>query len=874
MTAALFALTKIQPPRERRSRLQRPALEARLDAALAAHRVLLVQAPAGYGKTSALAALLARLGQGTVSAWVSLDADDDAQRLFACLVAALEPADLPWRSDPEALVAQIGQEGGLSRALAEMLNALAGTEGRHGVILLEDLHRVTDGSALALVEGLVERLPSPWSVVLSSRTAPALPLARWRAAGELAEVGPERLAFTAAETQAWFDAEADPALRARAAELHERTQGWPAGLRLCLSALPASLGGGTGRIDRHLFDYLAAEVLEQMPQDLQRFLLRCAVLPELTVARCAAVSGDRHAARWIDEIERRGLFVTALEAQEPTLVLHDLLRDALQERLRRLHPEEWPVLLQRAAAGEPDPVRRIGYRLRADDWDAAEQALAEAAPELMVRGAAAELQRLALHFPEDWRQASARLLRLQGMGAFMNWQWEEGAARLAAAVAAAQRAGDTPERQRAMAYLANVLYPLGRNEEAEALIAGLAAEALPPDVQRVALMAECSQCLRRGEHDRLPALYARMLDALDGETDLFAWWECLPAVNWSTLPGMRALIQRYLRGLQLPLASRELPLRAEAQVHAAFAALWSGEVSTALALADEAEADARWLAGGPELQVSIDLFRVIEAAMHGDRDRLERRLDTMRDREAGAPPERRRQWEQQIAAYGLRLGDCIGPDAEALRRWSARLKDDPLQDPSVTGPRADAVRARWAAAQGRWAEAAERFAALLPMLPTMDTMAQAVELRLRAAHALQRAGRVDEAAAAAVPALERLRTQGDRGMALLCGPSLLQALQSLRLPSALAEELAATTQLALGLRRPETSAPADAVLPGALSEREAEVLRCLAAGDSNKLIARALDISPHTVKRHVANILDKLGLASRGQAAAWWRERV
>ncbi|MCR2651015.1 hypothetical protein NSP17_24215, partial [Salmonella enterica] len=96
---------------------------------------------------------------------------------------------------------------------------------------------------------------------------------------------------------------------------------------------------------------------DEMPQPLHDFLLRCAVLPELTAARSAAVSGDRRAAEWLDEIERQGLFVTALDAHERTLVLHDLFRDALLARLAQRLPGELPELLRRAAAGETDALR-------------------------------------------------------------------------------------------------------------------------------------------------------------------------------------------------------------------------------------------------------------------------------------------------------------------------------------------------------------------------------------------------------------------------------------------------------------------------------------------------------------------------------------
>src|SRR5512143_3172767 len=98
--------------------------------------------------------------------------------------------------------------------------------------------------------------------------------------------------------------------------------------------------------------------MDDMPAELHDFLVRSSVLPVLPAAAAAAVTGDPHAAQRLDEIERRGLFVTALDTQERTLVLHDLFRDALEDRLRRRFPTELATLLKRAAAVESDPVRR------------------------------------------------------------------------------------------------------------------------------------------------------------------------------------------------------------------------------------------------------------------------------------------------------------------------------------------------------------------------------------------------------------------------------------------------------------------------------------------------------------------------------------
>jgi len=239
----------------------------------------------------------------------------------------------------------------------------------------------------------------------------------------------------------------------------------------------------------------------------------------------------------------------------------------------------------------------------------------------------------------------------------------------------------------------------------------------------------------------------------------------------------------------------------------------------------------------------------------------------------------------------VRMTDVLGGDAETLRRWAGHLLERPLEDDSSRNTRSVAVRARYAAAQGRWADAATGFDALLPKANNMDVNGQGIELHLRCAHARLRCGRLIDAAQAAAPALQRMRDEDERGHALMCGTAVLDALAAAdwgpHLAAEWQDELRASAALATALRQPTGSrasssreaapepAPAE-VVGGAviLSSREREVLERIAAGDSNKVIARTLDISPHTVKRHVANILDKLDLTSRGQAGAWLRENA
>lgn len=888
--------TKIQPPRLRSTRIARPALEAALRAALQQRRVVLLVAPAGFGKTAALVGALEQLGPGHVAGWVALDEDDDTPRLFEALAAALEPADLPWRTAPDALAAQVGDErDGTRRALAELVNALAGSDAPHGVLVLDDLHRVQSPQLLAFLDALLERLPPQWTLVLASRVEPPLALARWRVADELAEFGEAALRFSADEAAALVASEPAVAAGPGAAALIERTRGWPAGLRLCLAALrqrPAlaaalSEHGRAPLVDRALFDYLAAEVLDDMPIGLHDFLLRCSVLPSLTATRAAAVSGDARSAVWLDEIERRGLFVSAVEDQERgaerTLVLHDLFRDALDDRLRRRLPDELPRLLQRAAASEPDPVRRVGYLLRARDWRAAEAVLAGLAPELLISGHGAELLRLAGQFPDDWRAASPRVLRLRALARVQRWEWDAAAADLRDAVRCARAHGDEEQQRIAQACLLTVLPELGRHDEEAAIAAELRGCDLPTEARLQFVIGECSRRFLAGDLAALPGLFAEVVERLEPIESLQTWWENAPPMSWSTLRGMRPLIERYCAGLLQRLGERELPLRALLHSQRAWVLLWGGQVDAALEAVARAEGDARWLAAAADVQANVRVLRLLVEAMQGHADAVRAGLEELLRGEQGSA-ERRRVWTYQVAIFGLRLTEVLGPDPDGLRRWTELMAAHAPERAPEGGGSPSLAPARLAAAQGRWEEAAQRFAAALPNAPRLDQMGQAVELHLRAAHALQRAGRRAEAAAALQPALERMSGEGELGHALMAGPAVLAELASadwsgaldapgratLAQAAALAARLRGAADVSAAVARPAACGAGDDLL----SEREREVLERIAAGDSNKLIARALDISPHTVKRHVANILDKLALASRGQAAAWWRTQV
>ncbi|HSI58543.1 MAG TPA: LuxR C-terminal-related transcriptional regulator, partial [Ideonella sp.] len=271
------------------------------------------------------------------------------------------------------LLAAQGHQPTHRPALAWALqNALAAAPVPRGVIVIDDAHRIADPAAFAFLDALLERLPSHWSLLLASRQAPPLALARLRALGELAELQPAELQFSPAETQALARIRAPGWPDAAVQHLHERTQGWPAGISLALAQAPSArahepagplpvpgripeCGARSYTSDRAVFDYLYSEVLAGLPAALRDFLLRCAALSEWSTDACADVSGRHDAAEWLDDIERRGLFVTAAgpdASGAPVLRPHAVFLDGLRAAAQRECAADWPALQQRASHWE------------------------------------------------------------------------------------------------------------------------------------------------------------------------------------------------------------------------------------------------------------------------------------------------------------------------------------------------------------------------------------------------------------------------------------------------------------------------------------------------------------------------------------------
>jgi LuxR family maltose regulon positive regulatory protein len=867
-----FALTKIQPPRARPDTVPRAALEQRLGQALDGARLVLLSAPAGFGKTTALTRQLLLHGSGCAPAWITVDEQDDLVRFVACLVAALEPYDVPWRRSPAALLASADASAAAVRAIAsEILNALAATEVAKGLIVIDDAHRLADPAVLALLEALIERLPARWTMAIASRFDPALPLARWRARGELAEFRLADLRFEPDEVEALVRRAGG---HAPATELLQRTEGWAAGLRLSLSACAtARLAGATTQ--RHVFEYLASEVLDQMPAPLRRFLLRCSVLPELSAGRCAAVSGDARAAQWLEEIERRGLFVTVLDEMPLTLRLHDLFRDFLQDRLQRDPGEDLPALLVRAAAGEQDPARQIDLLLRAGDPAAAQRALAVATPTLLLEGASAQALHLIDRFPPALREASPLLAFVRGLCAWPRFEWATMQEAMARAGGGFERLGLPGQTQQARAFESVALTALGRLDAAAQRLAQVRALPMERDTAALVELMSYWQAGARGPA-AAPALHLqRMVDLLAGGAPPQVWYRCIPHFLFVGRPGMRAPMERFARLALDSAGESHQPLRASAQCLQAWLLLWQGRADDAEALIRLVQDDDRWLGQPRNLRITILAFLAALHTLRADRDAFRAAAREMLadvDRDA----ERRATWRgvylYHVGRLAVAQDDWAFAD-EVLQALAATPSD--REWPLMRGARA-ALAAERALRDGDAALARERLEPVLAMAADHDMLNTEAAIRVALARALGRLGEPARAAAVLAPAIEQAAASGEAMPLLIAGPAALAELARSQGPGDTAAQLARWAADAAALRRAPASGLGVAQRPAqaALTEREREVLEHIAAGDSNKLIARALDLSPHTVKRHVANLLDKIGVATRGQAAAWHRDHA
>ena len=363
--------------------------------ASAATPVVTISGPAGYGKTMLAAEWAKRDRRPFV--WLSIDHNDNDPTVLLTYLAVgldrVEPLD-PW------VLGVLASRGvSISHTVLPRLGAALASKALPVVVVLDDVHLLHDQQGPDAVAVLVDHLPPGSQLVVISRGEPPLPLARWRAEGRLAELGPGELAMSPVEAGSLLSAVRVELPDAEVAELTRRTEGWPVALYLAalsIKAQPAGNGVGLSGRERFLVDYLQSALLSCLSPTEVQFLTRTAVLDRLSGPLCDAVLGTTGSAEMLEALERSNLLVVPLDRQRDWYRYHPLFRELLRGELERHEPELVGELTLRAARwcqrhGLVEDA--IGYAMDGGDADLVAQGVEQAVISVYRSGRLATVQR-------------------------------------------------------------------------------------------------------------------------------------------------------------------------------------------------------------------------------------------------------------------------------------------------------------------------------------------------------------------------------------------------------------------------------------------------------------------------------------------------
>jgi LuxR family maltose regulon positive regulatory protein len=370
---SVIAATKLEMPPRREGLVSRGALVSLL--AGAEHtRLTMLSAPAGSGKTTLLQQWrLAAADQPF--AWLSLEpSDDDPVRFWTCVIEALRV--VAPRIGVRAEGALRSPRTSLEEVVVPLLvNELIELPGRV-VLVLDDLHSVADEEIHRSLVAFVERLPATVHLAVATRADPPWPmLPRLRARDQLVELRSGQMRFSEAEAGSYLAALGLELTADRVAEIQQRTEGWAAGVQLAglsLRAYPASedFVGALAGDSREIGDYLASEVLDRVAPQERRFLLQTSILDRMSGALCDAVIGADRSAAQLADLDRRNLFVVALDSRRRWYRYHPLFAELLRSRLDAEEPGTAVELHGRAAAWlarDGQIAEAIGHAIAAGD---------------------------------------------------------------------------------------------------------------------------------------------------------------------------------------------------------------------------------------------------------------------------------------------------------------------------------------------------------------------------------------------------------------------------------------------------------------------------------------------------------------------------
>ena len=823
-------------------------------------------------------------------AWLTLDEEDNDPALFlAYLIAALQRLNPACGTIAQTILSNPGI--GMRQVIGVLINDVLETLPDPFVLILDDLHLITEPAVFVALDYLLERLPPQMHLAVGTRHDPPLTLARLRARGQVAELRLADLRFTLDETTQFLNEKLRLDLSpADLAVLHDRTEGWPAGLRLLAGSLEriSTPAGRTAFIqdlaqtDRYVFDFLAEEVLDRQTPQMRTFLLETSILSELTPARCQAVTGRSDAGAILEDLYRRNLFLITVSPlpspisnlQYPIYRYHALFAEFLRQRLVQEMPERVHDLHRRAAETQTDPHRAVRHYLAAEMWEQAAQAIEQVGFALLQRGL--------LDTPSGWihalpipiRDAHPHLTRLLGACAFWKGDFPTAQPLLERTVEGFQAIGDEAGVGESLADLAISAFLQSDFGRAGALIERALAYPVPPHSRAQLLMSRTWLRLFGGDAARAAAdLEAAVALAETGKPEVLLMLAFNLKLQLAALPGGLECLERFCHLAAAHLGEPISPLRAAVEELVSFAHFWRGRLEEAIHVGESALAINEQLGGYPFVGIDAAATVALALVARGDYAAADRFFDRMLRQARQMPLSQaglagalwlvgRARWLQACTepSRSSRLEEARQIYAQmCAAEHPAELLDAPASRLKMQGLLELADR-RYVSAKRILRQAV----ALEQKMPTATVLGGSAHLLL--AHLYLVWGRPEEALAELAPVLVECEQHGTPGRVLLEGAAAVPLLR-LAAERGVHAVFAAYLLDLLGAG----AEPRPVLVPDTgetLTPREVEILRLIVAGASNRAIAERLVITEGTVKGHIHHIFCKLDVTSRTEAAA------
>lgn len=889
--AALSA--KLAAPLSTGDAIERADLSQRVLAAPSA-RVVLLRAPAGFGKTTLMLEVRRRLEASAIpTAWLTLDpADNDVGRFLYAIQAALTPLI-------SGLSNAVCDAAGPDEVALGLIDAIAAHQTPFA-LFLDDFETVQGAAVLGLVRELISHLPAGARIVIGSRNVPELGLGRLRAHGRLVEVEPSHLRFTVEEADFYLRDRRQLALsHDDVVRLHRSTEGWVAALWLASVSLenrqdPRQFIAGFTGANTAIVEYLLEDVLSRQNERTRRFLLRTSIVADLIPTLCDRLCDATDSRDVLSRLEREHLFLIPVHGNSPRWRYHSMFGEFLRMQLKQQHPDEAPALHRAAAKWylEQDrPVAAIEHRLAAGDVDEVLPLLARHAEQLLNQGRVRLLARwldplLERDLLRDWP-----MLQIIHAWAVLLGRGPRAAAPLLERLDRQERPGRVMDaHRRALRLLFLVL--LDRTEEARGLAATLVRE-VPSRVSFVRRFAEVSlanlamisgeyqealklaDVVRSHEPNNASGMMLALSEAAEGAVDLTqgrlrkATAHLRLAVRAGTDEVSGATNGNALAGVLLAEALYEANQLAQAErlLTVYIPLIRAVGIPDQLIIAHTIMARIAWRSGDQDRAQQL----LAELELAGHRENLGRVV-------ASARLERAR----MLTVQGR---------VDLARREIDRCADTALWDRiNRLSLRANEVEtyelgeARCAVRGPQPASAISCLRSELDAAERTQRARRALTLRLILAEAHYRACQPNKAMRILSKAVCFAAAEGYQTALQDEGPLLLDMLRELRgRPEVLGTGAPTSADVLLFLEAvlgepnptPSASPTREAVPPNALTSgptpltrKELKLLALAADGLSNNELAERLFVAETTVRTHLRNINAKLGTRSRVEAIA------